>query len=79
MQCTPFCLVMPFRQKLLSLPSDLPSLQTLIFCKFLLAEFPNDLACSVSADPLAIDIDVNVDIEATRDMHCHIGSRDGLT
>ncbi len=76
MQCTPFSLISEFGQKLFSLSSDSPGLQTLVVSKLLCTKFPNDLACSVATCPLTIDVGVDIDVEAALDMHCHVGSGD---
>ena len=78
MQGTPFCLVSDLRKQQLSLSSDFPGLQRCITSELLLMKVPNDLTSSVAARPLSIDVDVNVHVESTRDMYCHIRSRNRL-
>ncbi len=41
-------------------------------------QFPNNLTSSIPACPLAIYVDIYIDVEASLDMHCHVGSRYGL-
>lgn len=37
-------------------------------------QFPNNLTSSIAACPLAIYVDIYIDVEASIDVHCHVGS-----
>ena len=79
MQSSPFSLISLFGQEKLGLSADLPRFQTLItFTQLLMSQVPHDLASSVTADPLSVEIDVKIDIEAALDMNGHVGGRNRL-
>jgi len=80
MKCTPFRPVVPFGEELLSLPLEAPSLKSFprpLKMRFMQA--PRKAIFSVSTNPLSIEIDVYIDIEASLDVYCYIRSRYGLT
>ena len=79
MQGAPFGLISNFGKEQLRVSSDFPGLQRFIASELLLIKVPDNLACSIPTHPLPVNIDVDIDVESTRDMHCHIGSRDRLT
>ena len=80
MQRSPLGLISLFRQKQLGLSADLPRFQPLVaFTQLFMSQFPHDLASPIAADPLSIEIDVEIDIEAALDMYRHVGGRNRLT
>lgn len=80
MKGTPFRPVIPFGKELLSLSLKPPSLQSLPrLSESGLMHTPFYTISPISTDPLPIEIDVYIDIEASLDVDCHIRSRYGLT
>lgn len=73
MQGSPFCSIVPLGQKLLSLSFYCPRLQSSAFvrgARFM--HFPDNLTTSISTDPLAIEINIDVDIEVPLDIYGQI-------
>lgn len=79
MKCAPFRPIVPLGKELLSLPLEPPSLQSLPgLSECGLMQTPFHTISPTSTDPLPIEIDVYIDIEASFDVDCHIRSRYGL-
>lgn len=77
MKSAPFRTVASLCEKKLVLPLYLP----LIKCKVLVLgfqaiPFPFDLATSISANPAAVNIHIDADVDITLHIDCDIGSRD---
>ncbi len=79
MQRAPFRSIFVFCQELLRLSLHFPGLQALFaFSELCLTQLPYNIVAPVSGDPEAIDVNVNINIEAPFDVHSQIGCRDGL-
>lgn len=77
-QCSPFGSIVELCEQQLLSPLDGPCLELLFFLEIGLLELPLDLTASVSADPLTVYVDVNVNVKGTLDVHSQVGCWDRL-
>lgn len=76
MQSSPFSLISLFREQKLRLSTYFPGLQPLVAVTQLpLSQLPHYPASPIAANPLSVDINVDIDIEAAFDVHSQIGGR----
>ena len=68
-QASPFSTIVPFGKDEFILSLDHPALQ---FLRLGILKLPNNLTTSVSADPLAIEINVDIDVEASGNVNAEV-------
>lgn len=72
MQGAPFCLVSELREQLFHSPLHPPRLQPFAICELFLVKIPHNLIGTVAADPLAVQVKVDVDCEVALDLYCQV-------
>lgn len=79
-ECAPFCPVCNLRKQQFRLARELPFLETLGSAFRLdVVEAPDDLRSPVTAYPLSIEVEVDIDIYTAGDEHCQVRGRDRLS